>query len=263
MARYEVEDDGIAGLTLALRLRLRGHDIALVPTHRRVDPPEIFTLPAPYRDLFLKSGGALEAVAPQAAAPGRLYVIDGTALQLPAVGQHAPVVSAALGSAAGTEWAMLLRTAADIWSSLRRDRYSSQGTLHALMRRKLRDRRLRELMSVLAADHGVDAGIIGDAAVVLPYLDQTFGRWQFIDGMSALEHSLRERCERLGVQTEGNGGTHMTLENFWAGPFSAPRSWRRRTEAPVSTQALGLPWIGMAAERIAERIGRVGKPVSE
>jgi hypothetical protein len=257
MARYVVEDDGIPGLTLALRLRLKGHDVSLVPGVDRHNPGETFTLPAPYRDLFLKTGGPLEDSATLVQAPGHAAVVSGSTVTLPAVGPQSVAVTAAFGSAAGTQWAALMRDAAEVWSRLRTDDYRSTASLRRRVRRTLRDRRLHTLIEGYIEGFGLDPACIGDAAIVLPYLDQTFGRWTFADGMEGFEQVLRSRCAEMGVRFSPDAGELLSLDAFWARQFATPTPrWRKGAIAPVATHELGLPWIGMAAEFIADRVGR-------
>lgn len=255
MAHYRVDDDGIAGLTLALRLRLRGHDVSLSAAPALV-LDETFTLPAPYRDLFLKSGDGLDQTVPFRQAPGRTVVLDGMHLTLPPVGAQAPVIGAALGLRAGAQWAAFMAEAADVWSSLRKGAFTPRRGLHACAARHLRDRRLRQLLDAHLAPHGLDAPGVSEAAAVLPYLEQTFGRWQFEGDMASLEGELRSRCEGRGVQY-GNEGEPLGLDGFWADAFRAPAGRLRRRQGPaVTTQSLGLPWIGMAAEYVAQATPR-------
>lgn len=257
MVQYVVEDDGIPGLTLALRLRLKGHDVSLLPGADRHNPGETFTLPAPYRDLFLKSGGPLEDSATLVPAPGHASVVSGIAVMLPAVGPQSVAVTAAFGAAAGAQWAALMRDAAEVWSKLRTDDYRSTASLRRQARDTLRDRRLHTLLEGYVEGFGLDPAYVGDAAIVLPYLDQTFGRWTLADGMQGLEQVLRSRCTEMGVLFSPDAGERLSLDAFWDVQFAAPTPrWRSGVLAPVATQELGLPWIGMAAEFIADRIGR-------
>ena len=258
MAGVTVADDGIAGLTLALRLRLRRVPVTLVPAPPRV-PDQPFTLPAPYRDLFLKTGAPLEEAVGLEPAPGRCLVVGGTSLQMPSAGQQANVIRQCWGDRAADEWAALLRLAAARWSALRVGAGGSERSLASLGRRHLRDRRLRLLLASFAEAHGLEPARVGDAAVVLPYLEQVFGRWQFPGGMASLEAELRRRCRELGVEesaSDGGGAPALTVEGFWQDAFTAPRRWARGSRATVSTVALGLPWVGMAAEMQAQAMPR-------
>ena len=264
MARFEISDDGIPGLTLALRLRLKGHAVALVDTSAKRALASVFTLPAPYRDLFLKTGAAIEDVLGIEAAPGRSFEIEGVSIDLPSVGQHSTVIAERLGTKAGEQWSELMRHAAEVWSALRKGGSESDTALRGARHHALHDRRLRQLLDEYVSEHGLLVGSSGIAAGTLPYLDQTFGRWRFVGGMSALEQELRQRCEALEVQWGSNAGEYLSLESFWTGSFTtAQRRWKRmpvnQVAMPVNqvaSHSLGLPWIGMAAEHIAERIGR-------
>lgn len=257
MARFEVDDDGIPGLTLALRLRLKGHDVALSPVRTPAVLDGTFTLPAPYRDLLLKSGGPLETSLPLTPAVGRTFRLDGLELVLPHVGPHSTAIGEALGATAGRQWAALIRVAADIWGTLRTGAYVSSGDLPSLARQHLHDQRLRQLLDAYVEPHGLTPSQCGDAAVVLPYLDQTFGCWQFESGLQGLTDELRRRCSALGVVAESNAGEHLSTASYWTSQLSAPkRRWRSRHTDPVSSAALGLPWVGMAADFVAERVGR-------
>ncbi len=252
MARFAIADDGIPGLTLALRLRLKGHEVALVDSSAERTLDAVFTLPAPYRDLFLKSGAAIEDVLCIKAAPGRSFQIDGVSIDLPSVGQHATVIAQQLGINAGAQWSSLMRDAAETWSVIRKGG-SGINTRH----RDVRDRRLRQLLDEYVSAHGLPPGYRGAAAATLPYLDQTFGRWQFDGGMSALVQALRQRCEALEVCWGSNAGEYLSLESFWTGSFTASKRWRRsQPTEQIRSHALGLPWVAMAAEHMAERIGR-------
>ena len=261
MARFAIEDDGLPGLTLALRLRLKGHDVGLLPRTAAAPVAPAFTLPAPYRDLFLKSGPALESLAPISPAPGRSFLLGDVPLELPSVGPQAPVIGEMLGSPAQAQWTALLREAADIWGVLRQRPYRATRSLRALARQHLRDARLRRMLDEYVGAHGVDPVRVGDTAVVLPYLDQTFGRWQFDAGMGELEALLRGRCQQLGVGVGAAADPVLNIGTFWQDAFQSPRTrWRSVAPLAVRTHELGLPWIGMAAERVADGVGRAQQP---
>jgi phytoene dehydrogenase-like protein len=75
MSRVVVVGAGVGGLAVAARLRVKGHDVTVYDQAPRVGGklathlrdgfafdtgPSLFTLPAVYRDLFLKTGAPLE-----------------------------------------------------------------------------------------------------------------------------------------------------------------------------------------------------------
>lgn len=231
--QIDVAGDHIASLTLALRLHLKRHDVRVVAHHEQPQLPDSFALPAPYRDLFLKTGAAMESVLPLVeVAP--LADIDR---------RHA-----------------VMGLAARIWGEVRTCEYRSSRTLRATLREI--DGRTREAVLAHATGHSLDADRIGDAALVLPYLDATFGRWRFEGGLSALQLELHARCERLGVgfgpaRTGAREVGTADIDAVLNPMFSVQRRWRNDLNAPSGLSGmLGLPFIGIAAETVAARIGR-------
>lgn len=256
MARYRVLDGGVAGVALALRLRLRGHEVHVDPSAPAPSLDEDFTLPAPFRDLFLKSDGALDEAVPFHEASGRGFQIRGTALQFDPAGVQANIIAVHWGTAAGREWAAMLADAADVWSGLRAGQQHSTRTLRTVFREHLRDARLRELLDAYLHVHAAADPALGDAVIVLPYLDQTFGRWRFDGGIASLEAELARRCTERGVHFDGGDGEAISVRTFWDAGFMPPsRRWRRQA-TPPSIHRLGLPWIGMAAEYVARATPR-------
>lgn len=261
MGNFEIADDGIPGLTLALRLRLKGHAVALVPSNVRAALPHEFTLPAPYRDLMLKTGGPLEDVAELVPAEPLEFRVGDARIRMPQVGVQSHAIASALGAHAGEQWADYMRAAAEIWGALRSGNYHSQQSLRRFARAHLRDGRLRQLLAEYTSARGVDFATVGDAAAVLPYLDQTFGRWTLNGGLEVLEAELRTRCAALGVTETPSSGELISVDTYWATSFTAPkRSWSIGNAPAVSSVSMGLPWIGMAAEFIADHIGRATAP---
>ena len=134
MSRIVVIGAGAGGLAAAARLAVKGHRVTLVEqgeevggklrTYRRDHfafdtGPSLFTLPAVYRDLFLKTGGALEdAVDLQELEPAfRIRFADGATAEMPGVdpAKCAAALGDALGGRAADEWRALMQRAADMW----------------------------------------------------------------------------------------------------------------------------------------------------
>lgn len=254
--RIAVTGDDIAGLTLALRLRIKGHDVTVhdLDAPSLVDMPspidDVFTVIAPYRDLFLKSGIALDEVI--GIAPVLTPFTVGR-VTLPSSGAQAPAIGAALGDDAAREWSAFLEGAADTWSRIRLDRFVARRPLPEELRRSLRTSELRDVASAFAPEPLV----LSDAGVVFPYLVQTFGRWRFEGGVSRFTEVLRVRCNELGVMHSATPAPAdaVSLDHHFTGAFGAPKRWFKRARE-ITTQQLGIPFIGMAAEAVADRIGR-------
>ena len=85
--------------------------------------PSLLTLPAVYRDLFLKTGKRLEHILTlQPVDPSFTYIFhDGTTLVFPNLSHNGTVnaISEVLGSAAGAQWHALLQRAESMWGSSR------------------------------------------------------------------------------------------------------------------------------------------------
>ena len=134
---------GLAGLAAAARLAKVGHPVELyehsavlggrwaatdLPGVGPVDAaPGVLAFPAPWRDLFRKSGRPLEAELSRSghalvpAPPVRYHFADGTVLTLPTErgAQHA-TLRAAFGSRPAERWRDLLDELDEVWQTLRR-----------------------------------------------------------------------------------------------------------------------------------------------
>lgn len=125
---------GVGGMAVAARLAVRRHRVTIVEqssTHggklARYERdgfvfdtgPSLFTLPAVYRDLFLKTGGALEeAVDLQPVEPAFGYhFADGSAVTVPGVdpARAAAAFGAAFGGTAEDDWRRLIDRGGRMW----------------------------------------------------------------------------------------------------------------------------------------------------
>jgi phytoene desaturase len=250
MSRVVVIGAGMGGLAAAARLSALGHDVTVLESGGRTGGkvatysrdgfafdtgPSLFTLPAVYRDLFLKTGrGAtapleanVELLALQTAFNYRFG--DGSAVALPGFGVGP--VSAALGNAFGEraeqDWKRLMARAAAVWgltrdpilqsplagrrSLLRLARSAGDvrtvapfTSLRGLGSRYLSDERLRVLLDRYATYTGSDPRQAPAALVTVPYVEQTFGAWHIGGGIGRLAEALTARVAELGV------GVHLS-----------------------------------------------------
>jgi len=249
VARVVVVGAGMGGLAVAARLATVGHDVVVCEQADRVGGkvgtverdgfvfdtgPSLLTLPAVYRDLFLKTGGpiedSLDLVEVDPAFRYRFPGLDG-------VGDGAPVwldvpnasrartvaaMDAALGAGTGEDWAAFLDRAHQVWQVTRgpflesplggpRDlvrlaRRTSDvrtvapwSSLRALGRKHLRDPRLRMLLDRYATYTGSDPRRAPAALAVVPYVEQTFGAWHVAGGIGRLATAVQERALLRGV----------------------------------------------------------------
>lgn len=131
----------IAGLAAAARLAKLGHSVQLYEARDQVggswaayehegvlvdDAPGVLHFPAPWRDLFRKSGRPLEAeltrskVALSPAAAARYEFADGSELVLPSErGEQYYALADAYGPSVATRWRDLVDELVQVWQALR------------------------------------------------------------------------------------------------------------------------------------------------
>ncbi|HYN75637.1 MAG TPA: phytoene desaturase family protein [Candidatus Limnocylindria bacterium] len=241
MSRVVVVGAGMAGLACAARLAVKGHDVVVLeqaPTwggklgwYTRDGfsfdtGPSLLTLPAVYRDTFLKTGAALEDCVDLVGVDPVCHYrfADGTELDLPDADRRAVAraFDEALGIGAGDDWLRFLAHAGRIWQATRgpfltsplegpidllrqstrlRDLHTIAPwrTLDAMGRRYLRDPRLRQFLWRYATYTGSDPRRAPAALAVVPYVEQTFGAHYVRGGLRRLGEALYERCLERGV----------------------------------------------------------------
>lgn len=123
----------LAGMAVAARLAYRGHHVQLFERttqlgghYRRTGLPPVIDLPAVWRDLFMKSGRALDPVLAThdlqwTAVPNvRHRFADGTELDWPTNrGEQTQLITELWGSAPAQRWATLLDQWNTMWQALR------------------------------------------------------------------------------------------------------------------------------------------------
>ena len=242
MSRIIVIGAGVGGLSVAARAAVKGHSVLILEqgtrtggklhTHRHEGfafdtGPSLFTLPAVYRDLFLKTGAALEdSVDLQEVEPGFFYrFADGSEVVLPGVGvgRAASAIGDALGGQAGDQWLEVMRRAGQMWQLTRApllqsplDGWRSAArltrsvgdvrtsgpltSLRGLGRRHFTDPRLVTLLDRYATYTGSDPRKAPAALATIPFIEQTFGIWHIGGGIGTLATALDQRARERGVE---------------------------------------------------------------
>jgi phytoene desaturase len=246
VARVVVVGAGMAGLAVSARLATLGHDVVVceqaptwggkLGTFEREGfafdtGPSLLTLPAVYRDLFVKTGQPLEEtldlVAVDPVARYRFPAVDGhdvTWLDLPNASRARLRVALddALGAGAGSDWDRFLDRAHDIWQVTRGPFLESPlaggrdllrlarrtrdvrtvapwQSLRGLGEQYLRDPRLRMFLDRYATYTGSDPRRAPAALSVVPYVEQTFGAWYVPGGLRRLGAAVHERALLRGA----------------------------------------------------------------
>ena len=226
----------LSGMAAAARLTRLGHEVVLVtggeplggrwapeagPGGPTVDAmPQVICLPATWRDLFKKSGSHLQAELNRAGldfvpAPPALHrFADGTDLELPSErGAQFRAVEHAFGPDVAARWRRLIDGLDDVWLAYRRHALEGMAPVAGKpdRARLWLDRTLGDLTEGLGERLGrvvTDLGQSPRAPGLLTirlHVEQTFGRWQLVDGdgvpqpASRLIWILTERLRERGV----------------------------------------------------------------
>ena len=242
MANVVVVGAGLGGLAAAARLAALGHRVTVCERAARVGGklgvlardgfvfdtgPSLLTLPAVYRDLFLATGGPLDAELPLVPVdPVCSYrFADGTRVEMPNASR--PKIEqawdGALGPGAGADWSAFLRRAGAIWDATRETFLESPldgaGTLIAQARRGrdvltvapwrslrdlgrhyLRHPHQRTFLDRYATYTGSDPRRAPAALATVPYVEQTFGAWYVPGGLRRLGDAVLARAVERGAR---------------------------------------------------------------
>jgi phytoene desaturase len=245
MSNVVVIGAGAAGLATAARLAVKGHEVTVfeqapnvggkLATYRRDGfafdtGPSLFTLPAVYRDLFLKTGAALEEeVDLQPVEPAFGYrFADGSAVTMPGVNpaRCANALGDAFGGSSAQDWLALMDRAGRMWRLTRGPFLQSplQGwrsllplakpadvrtiapwsTLRGLGQSVLSDPRAVTLLDRYATYTGSDPRKAPAVLATVPYVEQEFGAWHLGGGVGTLADALHRRCIDRGVNVLTN-----------------------------------------------------------
>ncbi|POX50314.1 phytoene dehydrogenase [Streptomyces sp. Ru72] len=239
---------GMGAMAAAARLAVAGHRVVVYERTEtyggavrrferdgfRFDTgPGLLTLPAVYRDLFVKTGkepleDCVDLV--QVDPSSRHVFADGTEVALPNA-SRAGVVAAldeALGAGAGERWGDFLVRAREAWDRTRRPlleeplwpnwqvlaekepypavphkrllRTRRARTLTEIAFWELRDDRLEALLVSHALAYGLSPWTAPASAAVLPYMEHAFGTWYVRGGMRELARAVYERCRKRRVE---------------------------------------------------------------
>ena len=298
MSHVVVQGDGPAGLAVAARLARMRHTVHVVGTG--TPPPDVpvqLRLPAALRDLFLKTGKAVETALELSPAPllARHELPDGLVLELPNGGERAvaEAFGVALGGTAADDWLRLMTHARGLWE-LAREPFVEQPpmshrgwfrrhpaaarrllvgrSLHGLGVRYLRDPRQRFVLESYATRHGADPRRTRPGLCLVPWVEQAFRVWEVPGGCRALRQTLVDRAVQRGVVVEPSpgdaGGEIVVLDR--SGWTDTPGAGVRLTP-PDRNPAPGRFVVGdtafpgsdlalalMSAATVADRIGRAG-----
>ncbi len=244
MANIIVIGAGMGGMACAARLASKGHSVQVLEHNEtwggklgsvehggyKFDTgPSLLTLPAVYRDLFLKTGAALEDSIEivDLETAFRYQFADGTILKMPGtgIGRCAEAIGDSLGGNSADQWRGFMRRAAQMWSVTRKPFLESElhglksllalswrlndiktiaptKTLRDMANHYLDDPRLITLVDRYATYTGSDPRQAPAALATVPYIEQMFGAYHVSGGLRELGRALFERATTIGVKFE-------------------------------------------------------------
>ena len=236
MSRIVVVGSGFGGLASALRLAKLGHEVTVIEAGAELGGALVpvseggFTwnsiystvLPAVTRDLFRKSGRALEAeLELEPITPARQHRFeDGTVIDLTSGsrGEQQAAIESAINAKAAQEWTAYVDQFVPVWEAMRQDLFErpwspehaskvtldllrSRLTLHRMVRRDLHDKRLQAMALHAAVIDGHNPRDVPAWMGVWSYVEENFGTWRPVGGMAALRSALLTRLETRKVAT--------------------------------------------------------------
>ena len=246
MANIAVIGAGIGGMSTAARLAKAGHLVTVYENSDRAGGkcrtewfgdyafdtgPSLLTLPAVYRDLFLKTGKRIEHVLDiKPVDPAFNYHFsDDSSVVFPNLSNPNTYaeIEKSYGLAASSQWKDLISRADRMWEVSREPFIESElKSIFSLLKRKnlLRDIKdiapltsLRKLSEKLDLDPhlqmivdryatytGSDPRSAPAVLLTIAFVESTFGAWHIQGGVGQLSVALKQRCTDLGVDFKFN-----------------------------------------------------------
>ena len=246
MSKIVVIGAGVGGMTVAARLAKQGHQVTIYEASDRTGGkcrtewigdyafdtgPSLLTLPAIYKDFFIKTGPRLEKVLSISPVnPSFTYNfadgkrVDFVNLDLP---KTCAAIDKALGVAAGNAWHSLMQRAeamwdisrvpfiqselTSIWSLLkRRDlimgirQIAPLTSLRKVTKQYTKNPHIQMIIDRYATYTGSDPRKAPAALLTIAFVESSFGAWHLAGGIGKLSEALEDRCKLLGVSIHLN-----------------------------------------------------------
>jgi phytoene desaturase len=246
MARISVIGAGVGGMSAAARLAKQGHEVTIYENSDRSGGkcrtewfgdygfdtgPSLLTLPAVYRDLFIKTGKRLEHILElEPVDPAFVYNFsDGKKVVFPNLSNPSTYleIEKSFGAKASNGWQEVITRAEkmwqvsrepfveselkSIWQLLIRKNLISQikqiaplTSLRRLSEKMDLDPHLRMIVDRYATYTGSDPRSAPAVLLTIAFVESTFGAWHIKGGIGQLSIALEQRCKDLGVKFEFN-----------------------------------------------------------
>lgn len=239
---------GVGGLATAIRLAKKGYQVTIYEKSNFVggkcrtlkaegftfdSGPSLLTIPAVYRDLFMKSGTRLEhKLTLKSVDPAFSYHFrDGKVITFSnlSVKQNADEIAQVLGEKEGDAWHNLMQRAERMWDISRNPFIESEisflnlireiswskfkaiapfTSLAKYLKKFSNDPKLKAIVNRYATYSGSDPRKAPAVLLTIPFIEATFGAWHIEGGLGRLSEELHQRAVELGVEV--NLGTEIS-----------------------------------------------------
>jgi phytoene desaturase len=244
--RVVVIGAGMGGLASAARLAKRGHKVSIyeasgyaggkcrtewIDGYAFDTGPSLLTLPAVYRDLFLKTGKRLEHLLKLTPVdPAFTYIFhDGARVTFPNLSHNKTVdaIRESFGAEAADSWHALMLRAEKMWEAsresfiegelkspiglLKRPNFLSDlrtisplTSLRDLTRSYTANPYLQKIVDRYATYTGSDPRKVPAVLLTIAFVEEAFGAWHIEGGLGKLASTLESRVRELGADIHFN-----------------------------------------------------------
>ena len=241
MAKISVVGAGIGGMSAAARLAKQGHQVTVFENSDQSGGkcrtewfgdyafdtgPSLLTLPAVFRDLFLKTGKRIEHVLDISPVdPAFNYnFADGSKVTFPNLSNPKTYqeIEKSFGISASQSWRQIIERSEKMWEASRDSFVESELTsiwpllmrknlinqinqispftsLRSLSEKLNLDPHLKMIIDRYATYTGSDPRSAPAVLLTIAFVESTFGAWHIKGGIGQLSVALEQRCRDLGV----------------------------------------------------------------
>ena len=241
MAKISVVGAGIGGMSAAARLAKQGHQVTVFENSDQSGGkcrtewfgdyafdtgPSLLTLPAVFRDLFLKTGKRIEHVLDISPVdPAFNYnFADGSKVTFPNLSNPKTYqeIEKSFGISASLSWRQIIERSEKMWEASRDSFIESELTsiwplllrrnlinqinqispftsLRSLSEKLNLDPHLKMIIDRYATYTGSDPRSAPAVLLTIAFVESTFGAWHIKGGIGQLSVALEQRCRDLGV----------------------------------------------------------------
>ena len=241
MAKISVVGAGIGGMSAAARLAKQGHQVTVFENSDQSGGkcrtewfgdyafdtgPSLLTLPAVFRDLFLKTGKRIEHVLDISPVdPAFNYnFADGSKVTFPNLSNPKTYleIEKSFGILASNSWRQIIERSEKMWEASRDSFIESELTsiwplllrrnlinqinqispftsLRSLSEKLNLDPHLKMIIDRYATYTGSDPRSAPAVLLTIAFVESTFGAWHIKGGIGQLSIALEQRCRDLGV----------------------------------------------------------------